>query len=212
MRHDFQPLLLAGLMTLLVFGSSWANRSEEDLGRRATWTVTSKKEVQQLVQRWLDESQTDEDRRAQVLSLWSGEESVSLLDTLAESVAVVDPEARALVTFCQQSKSSYQLPEFSVLGDQDQPVLVRNNLRLLYARWLAHYQLYNEVLEQSRRPAAHGCRGPSGPLILPKRRPSPVAAKRRMPAGGRTADGERRCGPSQIRRGGSTDFRRTFNR
>ena len=40
------------------------------------------------------------------------------------------------------------LPDAAWLADDDVPPLVRNNLRLYYARWLAQYGLYDEVLAE----------------------------------------------------------------
>jgi hypothetical protein len=71
-----------------------------------------------------------------------------LFDRVTESFAAADDDARALVRFCQQPKSAYRLPEFTVLTDSRYPDFVRNNLRLLYGRWLANQQLYNEALDQ----------------------------------------------------------------
>jgi hypothetical protein len=42
------------------------------------------------------------------------------------------------------------MPDVAWLADESVPPLIRTNSRLLYARWLAHHQLYDEVLESMK--------------------------------------------------------------
>ena len=55
---------------------------------------------------------------------------------------------RELVELCRQKWNPGSPTEFAVLRDEQAAAVVRNNLRLLYGRWLAGQQLYNESMEQ----------------------------------------------------------------
>ena len=50
---------------------------------------------------------------------------------------------------CRGGEPPLVLAAFDVLQDSAKPPLVRNNLRLLFGRWLAQHALYDEALDQS---------------------------------------------------------------
>src|SRR5581483_8276522 len=52
------------------------------------------------------------------------------------------------VLMCSQPRSGPVLPNQDWLASDETPPLERHNLRLVYARWLAHEELYDELLEQ----------------------------------------------------------------
>ncbi len=149
-RHvTFGPWLLSGLLLAVFAIPVWANRSEDDLGRRASWAVPSPQRVSELVDGWLKDAQVDAELADEIRTSVVGVDDASRqLDVLAEAFDQVSGDARQLVTFCRQPKSAYQLPEFAILADEQQPAFVRHNQRLLYGRWLVNYQLYDEALAQ----------------------------------------------------------------
>lgn len=122
------------------------------LQKRATWQPPAAEAVKAEIDRWLESSDADETTRARVDLLWSEELSAAFseerLDRLAATLALVDAEARALVECCAAAQRPLTLPTFELLDRPDTPALVRNNLRLYFARWLAQHQLYDETLIQ----------------------------------------------------------------
>jgi len=67
---------------------------------------------------------------------------------LANSFALADDDARALVNLCLASKSQYALPSFPWLADSQKSDFEKNNLRLLYARvGKAHCHLCGKPIE-----------------------------------------------------------------
>lgn len=124
--------------------------AREELQQQASWNVPTASEVRADLQKWLDAQKLDEAAQLQVEALWPPEagDKVDVLDRLTAVLAAVDKEARDVVDFCRQIRSRPGLPVFSILEDSQAPPLLRNNLRLLYGRWLAQNELYDESLEQ----------------------------------------------------------------
>jgi len=143
-------LILAAAMLLAVPAALQA--AEEEFGARASWSPPTGASVKENIDQWLAEKELDEAATIQVEALWPKEggptDAAELLDQAAATFAVVAPETRELVDFCRQPTAPPELPEFAVLTDEQTDPFVRQNLRLLYARWLAQHNLYNEALEQ----------------------------------------------------------------
>ncbi|MEX2112755.1 MAG: hypothetical protein WD845_06185 [Pirellulales bacterium] len=127
-------------------------RPNADFVRRASWSPPSAEQVQQQVTQWLEAGQLDADTQAQVEALWSSDEQAqtndTLLDMVAATLSAAEPRARALVETCAAPRVSVQLPDIAWLTDEGTAPFVRNNLRLLYGRWLVQEKLYDEALEQ----------------------------------------------------------------
>ncbi|MHB8863616.1 MAG: hypothetical protein ACYC6N_14535 [Pirellulaceae bacterium] len=71
-----------------------------------------------------------------------------LLDRVAATLALVNENAKQLVDFCSTQTEASALPDFPFLEDAQQPPFLRSQLRLLYGRWLAQHQYYDEALAQ----------------------------------------------------------------
>ena len=85
--------------------------------------------------------------------LWPAQPPESLdasqtLDLAAASFAASSDDAAELVALCNSAYEGPAVVDPELLADADVPPLVRRNLRLYYARWLAQYGLYDEVLHQ----------------------------------------------------------------
>ncbi len=76
----------------------------------------------------------------------AGNRPAGLLDRLALCLAEVDDQASQLVDFCAQTERPTALPDFSWLADSETPPLVRYNMRLYYARWLAQHGYDDEAI------------------------------------------------------------------
>ena len=122
-----------------------------ELERRATWNVPTTAEVKARVDNFLADKNLDEATRLKIDALWPDEaitlDTAELLDRLAASLAVVEPRAQEIVAFCEKDVTTLPPPRFALLDDASAPEFVRENLRLLYGRWLAQHHLVDESLE-----------------------------------------------------------------
>ena len=158
MRVFFEPdsrseslrsrVLKAVLFVLAVAVFPSAAQAKDDL-TRSTWVVPSHDDVQAQVETWLTDSEFEEELAEKVRSRWTEPIPDSRrLVTLAECLALTSEDARELVEFCRSMRLNPELPAFEFLESSQLHAFERNNLRLLYARWLAQNALYNETLEQ----------------------------------------------------------------
>lgn len=142
-----QWMLLTGILFGLV-----GRLNADDLARRATWSVPAAKDVKAELDTWLATKPLDDAQRQQVAALWPAEDmalpATELLDNTAATIAVADPAAKQIVSFCRSASSTLEPPDVKLLGDNSLPPVVRNNLRLLYGAWLAQHDMHEEALEQ----------------------------------------------------------------
>ena len=135
----------------LLLVATVACSADEELARRTTWSQPSLLEVKDQLEQWRAGLALDPPTRAKMDALWSEDDARSddqRLDRLASTFALIDQQARELVFLCRNERTSISLQRFEFLKDEQQPEFLRNNLRLLYGRWLTGQQLYNEALEQ----------------------------------------------------------------
>lgn len=126
-------------------------RPNAQFAQKASWKMPTVANVREQAVAWATEHGIDDNTRAQVDALWTSAADGSeahLLDLLAATFALVDPRARELLNHCSQARLKVTLPNVEWLGDEKTPPLVRNNLRLLYGRWLVQERLYDEGTEQ----------------------------------------------------------------
>ena len=118
---------------------------------RASWSAPTTADVKASVDDYLAMRSADEATRLKVSLLWPDEAEMldggQLLDRLAASLAAADPAALEVVQLCEQPRKLPPPPKPALLDDETQPPLVRNNLRLLYGRWLAQQDFVDEALE-----------------------------------------------------------------
>ena len=147
----FRSLSAILLLTALVLAVS-ALQGDEELERQASWTVPTTEQVREQVADFLTDKELDELTRARVETLWPTGENlpavVDLLGNVTTTFALVDDQARQVVQFCRQPTFQEKLPTFDFLMGEAMAPVVRHNLRLLYARWLAQHQFYDESLAQ----------------------------------------------------------------
>ena len=116
-----------------------------------SWELPDYRAVRQQVLEWVNQSSLDAELRAQARSFWPpvdlrGADRSDLLQRVADTFAVVDERANQLVTACNAEFRGPVPPDGSWLRDESVPDLLRNNLSLYYARWLAQRGLYDEVV------------------------------------------------------------------
>ena len=139
-------------LALAAAAASSALHADDDLQKLATWQTPAVAEVKAAVDQWLAGVPLEAPVQARIAGLWAEDQlpavSADVLDRLAETVALAVPAAGELVAMCRGRQPAPVLTAFDVLQDAAQPPLVRNNLRLLYGRWLTQHALYDEALEQ----------------------------------------------------------------
>jgi hypothetical protein len=140
-----------GLMcaALVLIGSQARAWDSDDLARRASWQAPASDEVRQRVVDWLESLRLEPQLSAKLQASWQepgGELTpAENLVRLVETARQVDPRVQELVDRCNGAWHPGVDPLVDVLQDEAQPVWLRANLRLYYAGWLAHHQLYQEL-------------------------------------------------------------------
>ena len=152
-RMLFSSVALAILGILLLGSSSAADiKPHQEFAQKATWTQPTPASVREQALAWLTARDADAATRAQIEMLWASAlaegNDAHLLDLLAATFAAADPQSRELVTICSQPRRQIALVDVAWLADEKVPAWERNNLRLLYGRWLVQESLYDEALEQ----------------------------------------------------------------
>jgi hypothetical protein len=137
-------LAVVGIWTTVLSGA-------DELARRASWTIPTTAEVKARLDDFLRGKNLGEADRLKIDALWPDEAAAvdphELLDRLTASMAVVEPRAAEIVALCRQPSPPLPLPRFALLDDASTPELARDNLRLLFGRWLAQHHLVDESLE-----------------------------------------------------------------
>jgi hypothetical protein len=145
------------VLTLLVPASGPALRGadvrpDHEFAQRATWSTPTTDDVRDAALAWLTSRETDADTRARIEALWSSAtaegNAAYLLDLAVATLAAADRQADQLAQLCAQRRTRIALPDVSWLADEETAPFARNNLRLLYGRWLVQEKLYDEALEQ----------------------------------------------------------------
>ncbi len=147
-------LYSSAILGILLLGSSSAAdiKPHQEFAQKATWTQPTPASVREQALAWLTARDADVATRAQIEMLWAsalaeGNET-HLLDLLAATFAAADPQSRDLVAMCSQPRRQIALADAAWLADEKVPAWERNNVRLLYGRWLVQESLYDEAREQ----------------------------------------------------------------
>jgi len=139
-------------LTLLAAVAVADDRPARPLAQRASWQVPTIESVRERTFEWLTEREATDEVGGAAENLWdssaSGGNQPHPLDLVVATLAAADPKAAELVAFCSRPRQQVQLAEVAWLADEAILPLERDNLRLLYARWLIGETLYDEAAEQ----------------------------------------------------------------
>lgn len=137
---------------LLWFVPAIASAADEDLKQKATWSQPTLEQAKARVDQWLAAEKLDEVAKAKVETLWTAAagqpEGVDLLERVAATATVVNPNVQPLVTLCHGTEPMFAAPKFAFLADEKTPAWIRSHLKLLLARSLTQRNLMDEALEQ----------------------------------------------------------------
>lgn len=120
--------------------------------RADAWQPPPAADVRAKAMAWLEEKKADAAAKDAAQALWQkvgdAPNEVETLLAYCQSVALVDKNAAALVALCAQPKEQYKLAGQDWLFDEATPRMVAVNFRLLYGRWLAQQELFDESMTQ----------------------------------------------------------------
>lgn len=145
---------LLGVCCLLALTAAGMAQNDGEFLAPPTWQPTSPEDAYGRLLEYLEAARIAPDRRAIVLDQWNsadgdtanGKLAGDLLDRLAAALAKADDRVAELVEHCAAMSYQGDLPEFAWLADSETPLLVRNNMRLFYARWLVQQGYYDEAV------------------------------------------------------------------
>ncbi len=127
--------------------SAWAVDPNE-LGTRASWKVMDAETTQQMVRQWLSQASLEEATRGELLAMWEDVQDAppsALLDRLAETLARTSDAGRTLVDVCRSTPAPPLADRSELLNDPQLTPFERHHLRLIYGRWLAQHEYYDEA-------------------------------------------------------------------
>jgi hypothetical protein len=145
-------IVALALLALAVIGTR-SHSLRAEIAFEPTWQPAAYDSVRADVLKWLKEASVDDDAVSKISDLWpdaapADATAATLLDRVADSFALASTDAKELVRRCSRPYEGLAMPLPELLADSANAAFLRNNLRLYYARWLAQYRLYDEVLEQ----------------------------------------------------------------
>jgi hypothetical protein len=111
-----------------------------------TLRATAPDEARSQAEAWLKRAgRTDADAQKAFADLWAGDRTV--LDKVAETFALGDPNARKLLEEARDARSAAPTEVPSLLKDKKGDAFYRANLALAYAKALSNRRVYEEALE-----------------------------------------------------------------
>jgi len=151
--HLAKKALPVAIAALACWGIAAARaQTPNALPKAPDWRTPAVDDVRSQVLAWLDTQKPEAAIRAEAETIWPAVSDAAsgpdLLQRLAETIALVDEDARRLVDLCAKPREAGSPPSFPRLGDPATPPLVADNLRLVFGRWLAGGRMYDEAREQ----------------------------------------------------------------
>ncbi len=116
------------------------------------WQPVPAREAEAQAFAWLKARKADTDATAKAEAIWrdlpSQASEDDLLVRVAGTFALIDANAAKLLAMCSQPRAHLVVPGEPWLRGGGVPPFFANNLRLLFASWLAHESLFDEAKEQ----------------------------------------------------------------
>jgi hypothetical protein len=139
------------LLATVLSTSSHVLAAETEFSTEPGWQLANPDAVYRQLESYVQSLPLAPDRASKIRDLWwqadaATNQPAGLLDRLANCLSEADDRVSQLVSFCAQSERPKTLPDFSWLANSETPPLVRFNMRLYYARWLAQNSYDDEAL------------------------------------------------------------------
>jgi hypothetical protein len=135
-----------------LFVADPTSAAETEFFAEPSWQPASVDTVYRQLESYVRSLPLAADRQSKIRDLWwplgaaANDHSTGLLDRLAICLAELDDRVSQLVAFCTKAERPTTLPDFFWLANSETPPLVRFNMRLYYARWLAQNGYDDEAL------------------------------------------------------------------
>jgi len=147
-----RSLFTAMVITTGLFSAALAaDGPMDELQKKASWSPPAAAAVKAQLDDLLTARNADETQKLKVSALWpEGPMEVDpsdVLERVAASLAVIEPDAAAIYDLTQQPATAVKLPALAILTDEQTPIFIRGNLKLHIARWLTQHALVDEALE-----------------------------------------------------------------
>jgi hypothetical protein len=136
--------LAAALAVVLMLGGAHAFGDQPAFG---VIKAPSFEQAKSQTFAWLKEAKADAAVLQQAEAIWDAKTDRSLLDRVAETAALVDPDARDLVTASRDGLAPAPSALPALLKDNKRPPFVRSNLSLYFAKHQSSRRVYEESLE-----------------------------------------------------------------
>ena len=146
-------LLSAVVMTAWLFSTALCLGADgpDELEKKASWSPPAAAAVKTQLDDLLTARGADEAQKLKISVLWpEGQMDVDpsdVLERVAASLAVLEPDAAAIYDLTQQPASAVKIPALAILTDENVPIFIRGNLKLHIARWLTQHEHVDEALE-----------------------------------------------------------------
>jgi len=139
-------------IAVLFFATAVLAAVDGSFGRQSTWSQPTAEQLNTKITDALKSSGAEQALVDRLDAEWqqapAGVAGSDLLERVTRVAAQLKPEAKQLVDLCSAERKEVKLPSLAILEDQNFPAFFRNNLRLLYGRWLAQGRLYDEAQVQ----------------------------------------------------------------
>jgi hypothetical protein len=148
MRRFTNWICAAVTVTALTIPASAAEKSRLNKESYTFGTLSAPSEVAVRVQaaNWLKEAGKYDASRQAFDALWADKDK-TLLDRVADTLALGDPAAAKLLTAARDPRSPAPTALPALLQDTTKPAFFRANLALAYAKALSNRKVYEEALE-----------------------------------------------------------------
>jgi hypothetical protein len=116
-----------------------------------SWQPVEADAIRQQLDEYLRTASIPDDRQRAARALWSNASATpgradDVLDRLAYCLAETDPRVAELVAHCATAAQTVGQRDFAWLADSQTPALLRQNMRLYFARWLIQNKYDDEAL------------------------------------------------------------------
>lgn len=144
----FKRIVMTIVLAIAVTSpAAWAQLSFEP-----SWQMPTYDETRGQVFAWIDQAPLDAAVAQEARSLWPSQplrdlDGPAMLDLVAETAALVDPQSRKLVDECQLEMQLLTIPDATWIDDSRLPKFVKDNLQLYMARWYSQQTMYDDALD-----------------------------------------------------------------
>ena len=129
--------------------------AQEGIKKEASWKSATNKDIAAAFESWLQEANTEKPIanrvRAYIEAAFASSDltTAETIDVVIEGIGIADQQVAGLAReLAQASSADHRAQVSNILDNPGHLSFVRDHTRLLYGRWLARQNLFDESLEQ----------------------------------------------------------------